>query len=168
MMIDRQRSERGAGHKAPRRPGRADRDAAPKPRSFAPRLRSESLTPPVHPRRDPDIEAIARTAHEVIRAWCEFNGDVSQKPWDEAESWQRQSAFDGVRLFQDNPDADDSATHDAWLADKERDGWTRGPVKDPVAKTHPCIVPFHELPPEQRFKDQLFRTVVRAGLGHKG
>lgn len=42
------------------------------------------------------------------------------------------------------------------------DGWEYGPVKDPEAKEHPCLVPFSDLPREQQAKDFLFRAVVRA------
>jgi hypothetical protein len=35
-------------------------------------------------------------------------------------------------------------------------------VKDPDAKTHPCILPYHELPLEQRLKDSLFMAIVHA------
>lgn len=28
--------------------------------------------------------------------------------------------------------------------------------------THHCLVPFDRLPPEQQFKDRLFRTIVHA------
>jgi hypothetical protein len=111
------------------------------------------------------LEALARVAHEVIRAWCEFNGDLSAPPWSEAPAWQRDSALEGVRFYLENPNADDGATHEAWLADKRRNGWTYGPVKDAEAKQHPCMVPFGQLPPTQQFKDRLFRTVVLAGLG---
>jgi hypothetical protein len=168
MMTNRSRTEAGAGRSSGRWLGGAHAFVAAESRSFASAQCSERdsdrAAPPAHPRAAADIEAIARTAHEVIRAWCEYNGDFSQKPWAQAEAWQRQSAFDGVRLYRDNPAADDSATHDAWLADKRRDGWTWGPVKDARAKQHPCMVAFHDLPPMQQFKDRLFRTVVRAGL----
>lgn len=41
-----------------------------------------------------------------------------------------------------NPDAGDAASHENWLRDKEKDGWTFGPVKDAEKKEHPCFVPF--------------------------
>lgn len=50
--------------------------------------------------------------------------------------------------------------HDSWLAEKARDGWVYGKVKDADAKTHPCIVPFSQLPVEQQIKDALFRATV--------
>lgn len=108
---------------------------------------------------------IARITHSVNRAWCQYNGDDSQPSWDEAPEWQRKSAINGVRFHAFNPDADDSASHDAWLREKEADGWVYGEVKDPEAKTHPCFVPFYQLPKEQQFKDRLFRTIVHAALG---
>ncbi len=106
------------------------------------------------------IEAIARVCHEANRAWCEANGDHSQRPWDEAEQWQRDSAITGVRFALDNPDAPASAQHDAWSRDKIADGWTYGLVKDAAAKTHPCLVPFEQLPEQQQAKDRLFKAVV--------
>jgi len=108
------------------------------------------------------ITTIAQICHEANRALCEATGDHSQQPWTFAEEWQRESAIKGVQFAIDNPDAPDSATHDSWMADKLADGWTYGPVKDANAKTHPCLVPFDQLPPDQQAKDPLFRNIVRA------
>lgn len=112
-----------------------------------------------------NIEQIACITHEVNRVWCAFNNDHSQRPWGEAPEWQRDSAKAGVQFHIDNPSAGDSASHDEWSRFKVSDGWVYGPVKDEVAKTHPCLVPFDQLPPEQQFKDRLFRTIVHAAIG---
>ena len=106
---------------------------------------------------------IARVAHEVNRALCAAFGDHSQVPWEDAPDWQRASAEAGVRFCLANPDAPPSANHDAWLADKRASGWIWGPVKNPDLKQHPCMVPYAELPAEQRVKDYVFKAVV-AGL----
>lgn len=105
---------------------------------------------------------IARVCHEANRALCESFGDHSQRPWDEAEAWQRDSAVKGVEFRLTHPDASESAQHDAWMKDKLEQGWKHGPVKDPVAKEHPCLVPFDQLPPEQRAKDAIFCAIVDA------
>jgi hypothetical protein len=110
------------------------------------------------------IGQIARITHEVNRVWCEFNGDHSQLPWDDAPEWQRDSAKAGVQFHIDNPGAGDSASHDEWSRHKIADGWQYGEVKDADAKTHPCLVAFNQLPAEQQFKDRLFRTIVHAAL----
>lgn len=105
-------------------------------------------------------DIIARTCHEVNRAICETFGDASQKPWDEAEGWQRESAMKGVEFALGSPGCTPQDQHEAWMADKRAAGWTHGPVKDAEAKTHPCMVPYDQLPPEQRVKDAAFRAVV--------
>lgn len=110
----------------------------------------------------PSLEAIARVCHEANRAWCLALGDTSQKPWDEAEPWQRDSAILGVEFVLSHPAAGDSAQHDHWSDHKVREGWVWGPVKDSEAKTHPCLVPWSELPVEQQAKDRLFRAIVVA------
>jgi len=107
-------------------------------------------------------ETIARVCHEANRAWCAEHGDQSQPPWDAAPEWQRTSAIAGVEHALANPDGTPRDSHESWLKHKDADGWTYGPVKDPEAKTHPCMLPYDELPPEQRAKDALFTAIVRA------
>ena len=107
-----------------------------------------------------DIEEIAEVCHEVNRAICEASGDSSQKPWADAEDWQRASAVAGVKYTLAHPDATPADQHDAWSADKLSAGWVYGPTKDASAKTHPCLVPYDQLPFEQRVKDHAFRAVV--------
>ena len=119
---------------------------------------------PIEP-EEIDVEEIARVCHEANRSWCELNGDHSQPAWDDAPQWQKDSAMLGVRFHIDNQGAGDSASHECWMAEKIRTGWVYGPVKDTEAKTHPCMVPFEELPEAQQFKDKLFRTIVQASLG---
>lgn len=107
------------------------------------------------------VEDIARLCHEVNRAACAAFGDHSQPAWEDAPDWQRESAIKGVHFSLANPGAPPSASHDSWLEEKRSTGWKYGPVKDPEAKTHPCFVPYDELPPEQKLKDYLFQAVVR-------
>lgn len=107
-------------------------------------------------------QEIARVCHEVNRAYCQSLGDDSQPPWEDAPEWQRASALVGVDLHVKNPDAGPRASHESWVRQKVADGWRYGETKDPGAKTHPCIVPFDQLPREQQAKDFIFRAVVHA------
>jgi hypothetical protein len=108
------------------------------------------------------VDWIARVCHEANKAYCEQTGDFSQRPWDEAPDWQKESARAGVRYVLQNPDTTPAAQHSVWSDHKVRNGWVYGPVKDEVAKTHPCLVPYDELPKEQQAKDALFGAIVRA------
>lgn len=112
------------------------------------------------------IEKAAMAAHTANRAYCVAIGDDSQLPWIEAPQWQRDSAIEGVKFLIANPAAPPSASHDSWLAQKERDGWKYGPVKDPEKKEHPCYVPYDELPEAQKAKDAIFGAVVRGVIAH--
>jgi hypothetical protein len=118
---------------------------------------------------DKTIQAAAEAAHEANRIFCAVTGDGSQKPWWDAEEWQRKSAIEGVKVALAG--ATPEQQHEAWCDSKRRDGWAFGPVKDAAAKTHPCLVPYADLPPEQRAKDALYIAVVRgmsAACGQAG
>lgn len=115
---------------------------------------------PVTVQADKKVMAIAKVCHQANKAWCEVNGDVTQKDWKDAEPWQRESAIKGVVFAMDNHGV--SAQHDAWMKDKFEAGWTYGEEKNVEKKTHPCLVPFTELPEHQQKKDVLFRAIVEA------
>lgn len=107
-------------------------------------------------------ELIAQACHEANRVACIAAGDYSQKHWEDAEPWQRQSAVDGVQWRLVNMDAPASAQHDEWCRAKYRTGWKYGLVKDAQAKTHPCLVSYDSLPEHQKIKDRLFVAIVTA------
>jgi len=113
---------------------------------------------------DVAILAAAVAAHEANREYCVSIGDDTQVPWDDAPDWQKEGALAGVKFHINNPDAEDSASHDNWVAQKLADGWVLGEEKDEEEKTHPCMVPFDELPEEQQHKDVLFKETVWIGL----
>lgn len=108
------------------------------------------------------IADIAFVAHEANRAYCDTLNDFSQFPWSEAPEWQRDSAIAGVVSMLTGALPSPEQLHESWSAFKRADGWVYGTIKDATMKTHPCLVPYAELPIEQRRKDVLFRAVVLA------
>lgn len=113
----------------------------------------------------PTITDIARATHEANRAYCEALGDTSQVPWEDAPEWQRDSAIAGVTSIVEGRSMSPAHQHKEWCEYKRADGWVYGVEKDPVKKTHPCLVPYTDLPAQQRGKDHLFRAVVLGLLG---
>jgi hypothetical protein len=109
-----------------------------------------------------NLASIAELAHEANRSYCILIGDNSQKPWNEAPEWQKESAIDGVKFHIANPNAAPSQSHDNWLEHKRADGWKYGPIKNEKLKEHPCFCPYHSLPISQQIKDYIFRSVVHA------
>jgi hypothetical protein len=106
-----------------------------------------------------NVKDIARVCHEANRALQIAQNDPAPSPeWDSAPDWQKESAVEGVKHAISG--ATPEELHESWCSSKYQDGWVRGHVKDAKLKTHPCLVPYSELPEDQRIKDSLFQAVV--------
>jgi hypothetical protein len=106
-------------------------------------------------------EEIARLVHEANRALqAEQGDDAPSLPWDSETAHVRATCLDGVRraMAGETPERH----HEAWCEFKRAAGWVHGPVKDAAARTHPCLVPYDQLPRCQQVKDAVFLAVVRA------
>ena len=44
--------------------------------------------------------------------------------------------------------------HEVWSFNRMKEGWTYGDKKDGVLKTNPCLVPYEELPEEEKEYDR--------------
>lgn len=58
--------------------------------------------------------------------------------------------------------------HDVWALSRIREGWKYGEKKDSTAKTTPCLVPYEELPEEEKDYDrntafETLRLIVKLG-----
>jgi hypothetical protein len=120
----------------------------------------------MEPGRAQKIEQVARDCHEANRFYCESIGDTSQPKWEDAPDWQRSSCINGVEgaLAGNTP----RQSHESWLRGKTETGWSWGPVKDPETKTHPCFVPYDELPESQQVKDLIFVITAKVAAGRLG
>lgn len=106
-------------------------------------------------------EDIARVAHEAVRALQAIHGDSCPAPWwDSAPAWMRESSIDTVRMARNG--ATPRQLHERWCDEKWVAGWSYGPVKDAEKLTHPCLVPYDQLPDHQKDKDALFSAIVLA------
>lgn len=110
-----------------------------------------------------DVEQIARVCHEANRGYqraVPTLGIPVAPPWDDCTHELRLSVQDGVRVVLAGATPEQS--HENWCRFKREHGWVHGPHKDEALKTHPCLVPYDQLPEEQRLKDVLFTSIVRA------
>ena len=55
--------------------------------------------------------------------------------------------------------------HDVWAQQRMEEGWTYGPERNDAAKTHPCLVPYADLPEsEKEYDRQTALEAIRAIL----
>jgi hypothetical protein len=106
-------------------------------------------------------EEVARVVHEANRALQDIDGDESPSPpWASEDPAVRALTVHGVALARSGLPA--GALHEAWCAGKRAQGWTYGAVKSSTAKTHPCLIPYAELPGHQQAKDRVLHAIVTA------
>lgn len=117
------------------------------------------------------IEILAAACHSAWYAYTVLALGEEGERWARAPAWQQRSIREGVRFWDDYVDAHTqavargpreevyamlaAASHDNWMNLKQVEGWVYGEVKDPEKKTHPCMVPYAELPEAQRKKDEV-------------
>ena len=109
-----------------------------------------------------EIKRIAVICHEANRALREQLGETDNPTWDNAPEQQRVALLAGVCDALAHPRRSPEDSHDAWAVYKLANGWHYGSTKDEERKTHPCLVPYDQLPHEQQLKDELFLGIVRA------
>lgn len=101
-----------------------------------------------------------------IVPWDELPGDLKEGNRQQADDIRRKLSIVGCGtspmadwdepLFQFTEGEKDLLAreeHDRWWESKKQQGWVHGPVKDGDAKTHPCMIPYDELPQCERQKD---------------
>lgn len=103
---------------------------------------------------------VARVIHEANRVLQAQTGEEVSPPYDEAPQSQKESTILGIHeaLAGKTP----KQLHDSWCKHKRKAGWVYGPVKDETLKTHPCLIPYHGLPANQKVKDRMFYAIVNA------
>lgn len=108
------------------------------------------------------VHEIARVAHEAVRGYREAIGDPSVAPWQYAEPSEKALAAQIVVTLIRARWKEPQKLHEEFVEDMKLQGWVHGEVTDPAKKTHAMLVPFDQLPEQQRIEDSLFRAVTLA------
>ena len=108
--------------------------------------------------RDSAIELVAYSANVELR-------QALGEPPGATFANSRDSLGVGVEAIQDDPGSTATELHESWMRFKFLGGWGYGLKFDVQEKLHPNMVAYADLPEEQRWKDELFGAIVRAGLG---
>lgn len=60
------------------------------------------------------------------------------------------------------------AVHETWMRGRLAEGWKYGEKRDDDLKTHPCIVPYSDLPEGEKVYDRETARTVMKVLGEQG
>lgn len=99
--------------------------------------------------------------YEVARLQAAaVNAPIVPEPWAMREQ-PFKDQFIPVIERQCGPDRKTSPEelHNDWWKAYIDMGWVYGPVRDPIAKTHPDMVPYDELGREEKDKDAVFHAL---------
>jgi hypothetical protein len=106
-------------------------------------------------------EQIARVIHAANAVLQDLQRDPApSQPWDSESEEVRQNVILGVQNARLGMTPEQH--HQAWVDDKISHGWRYGAEKDSERKTHPCLLPYDQLPEYQRAKNVMFINIVRA------
>lgn len=113
-------------------------------------------------RKTLDAIDIAEVCHAANCALCASIGDRILPPWDQLSLGEQRTVMQGVQAALNDPGISSRESHANWMAAKIRDGWVYGEETNDSKKTHKCLVPYDNLPPEQQAKDALFLNVIKS------
>ena len=107
------------------------------------------------------------TIHDVNNAIRVHFGEKADPPLNELSKEVLVGKLNGIKKVIENPGITPEMMHKEWMDSHIKDGWVYGEVKDFEKKTHPCLIPYEELPENQRLKDRIFVALVNS-MKYKG
>lgn len=107
-------------------------------------------------------ERVAKAIYEATRIearWSERS--IVPEKWEDRDEKFRKNMVDIVvkYLAMDKLPTPEEA-HDSWTEAYLKMGWKYGKARDIVKKTHPDMVPFNDLPKDEKDKDSIFLSFV--------
>jgi len=111
-----------------------------------------------------NIERIAEILYEATRREAEWSQrSIVPEAWNDRDDAFRKQFVQVIQnyLTMDKLPTPEEA-HDSWVKAYTDMGWVYGPERDPVKKTHPDMVPFDQLPKDERDKDAIFLALIYA------
>lgn len=106
-----------------------------------------------------DIAEITYYANSVYRRSI---GESERPDWSMLSDTTKAAIVKGVKfIITSEVEVSPPMNHMHWMNHKFNDGWVYGEIEDKDKKTHPCLLPYNTLPPEQRLKDEIYLTIVK-------
>lgn len=108
-----------------------------------------------------NVKQIAKVAYEVVRAYCESQGDFTVDEWNRADKRIREETVLKVEMIIDNMAWSADHAHEVWMDMMIDNGWIHGDVVDWTKLQHPHIAPYECLPEIYRATLEIFWATVK-------
>ena len=108
------------------------------------------------------IKEIAKFIYEATRIEAEWsNRSIVPEIWKQRDDKFKKQFVNIIEMYleKDKLPTPEKA-HDSWVVAYEKMGWKYGEKRDVDKKTHPDMLPFNELPKDEKDKDSIFLTFV--------
>ncbi len=109
-------------------------------------------------------ERRAAFVYEAARAYAMFCGcPVVPRPWALREEDFKKGFVEKVSALcsgEMEVEASPKEIHDQWVLSYKKMGWVYGEVYDTVKRVHPDLVPYDDLDPREKMKDDVFVKLV--------
>ena len=109
-------------------------------------------------------EKIAKIVYEATRLEAKWSKrSIVPEKWDNRDNKFKEQFIDIIDKYllqEDLPTPEEA--HNSWVQSYLDMGWKYGKKRDIEKKTHPDILPFYQLPKDERDKDAIFLVVVWA------
>jgi len=107
------------------------------------------------------LEDIARLVVNTNADYSLALGEQAVTYWDATSPEVRASIIRGI-ISALRYDPTPAQNHQNFIDDRTKEGWTYGPEKNAEAKTHPDMIPFEQLPADQKAKNFIFLSLVKS------
>ena len=111
---------------------------------------------------DKKIKEIAKFIYEATRieaGWS--NRSIVPEIWKQRDDKFKKQFVNIIEMYLEKDKLlTPEKAHDSWVVAYEKMGWKYGEKRDVDKKTHPDMLPFNELPKDEKDKDSIFLTFV--------
>jgi len=109
-----------------------------------------------------DFETITKFIYEAARKEAEWSKrSIVPEAWEDRDEKFKKQMIDVVRRYIESdqlPSPEEA--HNSWMKAYLDMGWKYGEARDTEKKTHPDLLPFDQLPRDERDKDAIFLSLV--------
>jgi len=112
-------------------------------------------------------EVVTKLIYEAARKEAEWSGrSIVPEAWEDRDEKFRKQMVDVVQKYiKSNKIPTPEEAHNSWVKAYLDMGWKYGKVRDTKKKTHPDLLPFDQLPKDERDKDAIFLSLVWLASG---